>query len=229
MVKAVRPRGRPRKYEAPAPEEEVLQAALRAFATHGFNGVSIRTLNRELGVSHNLLHQRFGSKEAVWRAAVDWGFGHLVAELLSSDDESAEPLARLHAFVRTFVHFSARHPELPRLMNIEGTESSERLVYITDTFVEPIIGRFLPLRDELVERGEIRPVPPEVIFHMITSGGGALFASRGRTERLSPKRRWRRSERMSTPTSSLTSSSTPSASPTPSPTERGRLVSGPHT
>lgn len=184
MVNAVRTRGRPRKDEAPAPEDEVLQAALRAFATHGFGGVSIRTLNRELGVSHNLLHQRFGSKEAVWRASVDWGFGHLVAELLGSDDESAEPMARLHSFVRTFVHFSARHPELLRVMNIEGVQSSDRLDYIADTFVEPIIDRFLPLRDALVERGEIRPVPPEVIFHMITSGGGSMFASRGLTARL---------------------------------------------
>jgi AcrR family transcriptional regulator len=184
MAKEVRPRGRPRKDVDPAPEGEVLQAALRAFATYGFNGVSVRTLNRELRVSHNLLHQRFGSKEAVWRAAVDWGFGHLVAELLDSDDESADPLARLHTFVRTFVAFSARHPELPRLMNIEGTEAGERLDYIADNFVEPIIGRFLPLRNELVERGRIRPVPPEVIFHMITSGGGAMFASRGLTERL---------------------------------------------
>ncbi|MFD7169101.1 TetR/AcrR family transcriptional regulator [Streptomyces violascens] len=184
MANDVRPRGRPRKEETPATEDEVLQAALRAFATHGFNGVSIRTLNRELGVSHNLLHQRFGSKEAVWRAAVDWGFGHLVAELLNTDDESTVPLARLHSFVRTFVGFSSRHPDLQRLMNIEGTTSSDRLEYITDTYVEPIISRFLPLRDELVERGEIRPVPPEVIFHLITSGGGAMFASRGMTERL---------------------------------------------
>ncbi|MCX4680286.1 TetR/AcrR family transcriptional regulator [Streptomyces sp. NBC_01433] len=184
MVKAVRPRGRPRKDEAPAPEGEVLRAALRAFATYGFDGVSIRTLNRELGVSHNLLHQRFGSKEAVWRAAVDWGFGHLVAQLLSSDDESADSLARLHSFVRTFVRFTAQHPELQRLMNIEGGQSSDRLDYITDTYVTPIIDRFLPLRDDLVERGEIRPVPPEVIFYMITSGGGAMFASRELTERL---------------------------------------------
>lgn len=30
----------------------MLQAALEAFAAHGFNGMSVRTLSRELGVSH---------------------------------------------------------------------------------------------------------------------------------------------------------------------------------
>jgi AcrR family transcriptional regulator len=68
MVKTERPRGHPSKQEAPTTEDQVLRAALHAFATDGFNGVSVRTLSSELGVSHNLLHQRFGSKDALWRA-----------------------------------------------------------------------------------------------------------------------------------------------------------------
>ncbi|MFJ3581718.1 TetR/AcrR family transcriptional regulator [Streptomyces sp. NPDC090127] len=184
MVKAARTRGRPRKDETPAPAEEVLQAALQAFATHGFQGVSLRTLTEELGVSHNLLHQRFGSKQALWKAAVDWGFGLLVAELLASDDESAPPPDRLRTFVRTFARFSGHHPELLRLMNIEGGHPGERLDYITDTYTVPVVARFLPIRDELVHHGEIRPVPAEVIFYMITSGGGAMYASRAQAERL---------------------------------------------
>ncbi|MDX6312107.1 MAG: TetR/AcrR family transcriptional regulator [Streptomyces sp.] len=184
MVTNARPRGRPRKDEEPAPAEEALEAALHSFATHGFNGVSVRTLSRELGVSHNLLHQRFGSKEGIWRAAVDHGFGGIVAAILAADDESVPPLERLHAFVRTFVRFSAEHPELLRLINIEGSQPGERLDYITEKFIAPVIARFLPLRDELLERGEIRPVPPEMIYYIITSGGGAMFASRELTERL---------------------------------------------
>jgi len=184
MVTTARPRGRPPKEETPATEEEVLRAALRAFATHGFNGVSVRTLSRELGVSHNLLHQRFGSKEALWRAAVDWGFGTLVTELMRADEESAEPLARLRSFVWTFARFSAEHPELQRLMNIEGAQSSDRLAYICDTFIAPSIAHYLPLRDVLVEREEIRAVSPEILFYMITSGSAAMFASRALTERL---------------------------------------------
>ncbi|MDX6363609.1 MAG: TetR/AcrR family transcriptional regulator [Streptomyces sp.] len=185
MLKPARPKGRPPKDEAPAaPEEGVLQAALIAFATHGFQGTSVRTLNRELGVSHNLLHQRFGSKEAIWRAAVDWGFGKLVTQLLATDDESAAPLTRLRTFVRTFARFNADHPELQRLMNIEGGQAGERLDYILNTFVSPVIDRFLPLRDALVESGDIRPVPTEVMYYMITSGGGAMFANQAMTERL---------------------------------------------
>jgi AcrR family transcriptional regulator len=55
---------------SPASLDDILGAALRAFAAHGY-GASLRTINRELGVSHNLLNGRFGSKEARWYATID--------------------------------------------------------------------------------------------------------------------------------------------------------------
>ena len=46
--------GRPRTEDAPVAVEAMLAAALRAFATHGYDGVSVNALSRQLGVSHNL-------------------------------------------------------------------------------------------------------------------------------------------------------------------------------
>src|SRR6267378_3883865 len=51
--------GRPKAQDAPVTVEQILDAAFRAFATYGYDGVAVRTLNRELGVSHNLIHHRF--------------------------------------------------------------------------------------------------------------------------------------------------------------------------
>ncbi|MFF3380484.1 CerR family C-terminal domain-containing protein [Streptomyces sp. NPDC002680] len=94
------------------------------------------------------------------------------------------PLDRLRAFIRTFIHVAAEHPELLRLMNIEGGESSERLDYIVERFIEPQLTRFRHIWQELAERGEARDVPPEVMYFLITSGGGSMFASRALTEKL---------------------------------------------
>ena len=65
--------GRPRTID----DETVLLAALRAFAAQGYDGMSVRTLNAGLNISHNTLHQRFGSKEGLWKAAVEHGFKRL--------------------------------------------------------------------------------------------------------------------------------------------------------
>jgi TetR/AcrR family transcriptional regulator len=179
-----RRRGRPTKAEAPAPDDAVLAAALRAFATYGYAGVSVRTLSRDLGVSHNLLHQRFGSKMAIWRAAVDWGFGGLVSQLEAADQEHAEPLERLRSFIRAFVKVSASRPELLRIMDGESTKPSERLAYLCATYILPMASRLRPPYEQLLAAGQIRPIPPETIYYMITSGGAALYANTAMTTQL---------------------------------------------
>ena len=60
-VRSEWPRGRPKASDS-MPIEEILEKALNIFATVGYDGMSLRTLNRELGVSHNLIYQRFGTK-----------------------------------------------------------------------------------------------------------------------------------------------------------------------
>jgi AcrR family transcriptional regulator len=172
-----RQRGRPRRDEPAAEADDVLSAALHAFAVRGYDGVSVRELNKELGVSHNALHQRFGSKEAVWYAAVDWGFGGLVSALLSGDDAAADGVERLRTFVRTFVAYSARHPELQRVISAEAGEGSARLTYVLSRYVVPVVRWFEPLYDELVAAGRIRAVPKALFYTMVTAGGGTLFSN----------------------------------------------------
>src|SRR5712664_1976889 len=107
--------------DAPVSIEQILDAAFRAFATYGYDGVAVRTLNRELGVSHNLIHQRFGSKQGLWYAAVERAFGQQVTQLATAFDPTlADPLDQLNYAIRRFVHYSAERPELLGLMNIEA-------------------------------------------------------------------------------------------------------------
>src|SRR5690349_13404782 len=96
-----RPRGRPRTEESPASLHDIYEVALRAFATQGYDGVALRTLNRELGGSHNLLNGRFGSKEALWYATVDWAFQPLVMRLATAFDPTlTDPLDQLRRTIR---------------------------------------------------------------------------------------------------------------------------------
>src|ERR1700704_7056837 len=96
--------GRPRAQDAPVTLEQILDAAFRAFATYGYDGATVRTLNSELGVSHNLIHQRFGSKQGLWYAAVDRAFSQQVTQLATAFDPTlADPLDQLHHAIRRFV------------------------------------------------------------------------------------------------------------------------------
>jgi AcrR family transcriptional regulator len=168
--------GRPRTENAPATREQILDTAFRAFATHGYDGVSVRTLNRELGVSHNLIYQRFGSKRQLWYAAVDRAFGSQVSELARTFDPTlTDPLDQLNHAIRRFVRYSAEHPELLGLMNIEGRVESERLDYIYDNYVAPAVAPLGRLLEFLNSQRRIRPISLRALFFLIAHGAAAPF------------------------------------------------------
>jgi TetR/AcrR family transcriptional regulator len=168
-------RGRPKAADALA-GDEILAVALRTFATHGYEGVSLRTINRELGASHNLIYQRFGTKEELWKAAVDYGFGGLVDYARSGFDPTiADPLEQLRLAVRRFVLYSADHPELLALMSIEGRQSTERLRYIYDTYIEPSQRSLARLMTHLADEGKIRAIPYRTFFFLFVHGGASSF------------------------------------------------------
>jgi TetR/AcrR family transcriptional regulator len=168
--------GRPKTEDAPATTEQILDAAFRAFATRGYDGVSVRTLNRELGVSHNLIHQRFRSKQGLWYAAVDRAFGSQVSTLATTFDPTlTDPLDQLNHAIRRFLHYSAEHPELLGLMNIEGRVESDRLDYIHDNYVAPALAPLGRLLEFLTSHGRIRPISLRALLFLIAHGAAAPF------------------------------------------------------
>ena len=171
-----RPPGRPRAEESPASLEEIFRVSLKAFATLGYDGVSLRMLNRELGGSHNLLNGRFGSKEALWYATVDWAFAPLAQRVATAFDPTlTDPLEQVRIFIRVFLLYSADHPELLGLMNIEGQQDTERLAYIFNTYIEPAMEPMRRLLDHLVAEGRIRPVPLSTFHFILTHGAAGTF------------------------------------------------------
>jgi AcrR family transcriptional regulator len=168
--------GRPKAQDAPVKLEQILDAAFRAFATYGYDGVAVRTLNRELGVSHNLIHQRFGSKQDLWYAAVDRAFGQQVTELATAFDPTlSDPLDQLNYAIRRFVRYNAERPELLGLMNIEGRVDSERLDYIYEHYVAPALAPLGRLLEHLHQEGRIRPISLRALFFLVAHGAAAPF------------------------------------------------------
>ncbi|MFD6340097.1 TetR/AcrR family transcriptional regulator [Streptomyces sp. NPDC060210] len=182
-----RPRGRPRKDAQFAPTDQVMAAAIEAFSVHGYNGVSLRTVNDELGVSRNLLYQRFGSKANLWRAAVDWAFRPLLEHLEASDDESADPMVRLRVLIRSFIEYSATRPYLGRLVTVEGGVHTERVDYLYHQYIEPVRSRITPVFELLREQGRIKNIPYEVFYFLLTSGGPAPYAQIGFATLMNPE------------------------------------------
>ncbi len=149
MPKRPRSLGRPPGASGARTREEILQAALEAFAETGYDAMSVRELTRQLGVSHNLVHHYFGSKIALWRAAVDHGLGRTARELTTLLDEAIgvpDPVATVRFGGERVMMLLAHNPAVARILLDESARGGERLDYIYDRFLKPgidVLKRFL--------------------------------------------------------------------------------------
>jgi AcrR family transcriptional regulator len=170
-------RGRPRAEDAHASKDEILLAALSAFATRGYDGTSVRELNQELGVSHNLINRRFGSKEQLWRATVDRWVGEVVNELAAAiSDNGGDTLDVLRRLIVRFIEINAQRPEIARLMSIESSIDGPRLRYLFDRFIGPWNEAAKRMTDELTAAGRIRVLPPGTLFFLVAHGATGMAA-----------------------------------------------------
>src|SRR6266404_806186 len=94
----------------PGTKNEILEAALLAFARDGFDGASLPKIAEIANVAHPLIHYYFGSKDNLWRETVDYAFGGLVAEAAAVEAASRglSPLHRLRVMIQAFAQFAAQ-------------------------------------------------------------------------------------------------------------------------
>jgi AcrR family transcriptional regulator len=167
--------------------DALLDRALEMFAERGYEGTSVRELARAVGVSHNLIPQRVGSKEQLWFAAVDRGFNALALELaqaVANQPDAADDADRLRAILVTFVEVNALRPALLRIINQEAIAPGPRLDHIYANFIEPVRIFGADLLERLEALGKVRTRSVGVLYFMLTHGAGGPFALPALADRL---------------------------------------------
>jgi TetR/AcrR family transcriptional regulator len=119
----------------------ILIAALDVFATFGFEGASLRQIAQHAGVQHQLVVYHFKTKDALWRGVVASIFDAIALERAPAQwaefVKTVGPADALRQMLLAFAQFTARHPEMHRLLSFEGQTKSERLDWLLDTYIRP--------------------------------------------------------------------------------------------
>jgi AcrR family transcriptional regulator len=96
---------------------ELLRLSERTLAERGAQGVSLRELARQAGVSHAAPRRHFADKQALLDALALEGFERLGAQLRTAVGDAGDDFtARLRAFARAYVSFATEHAALLELM-----------------------------------------------------------------------------------------------------------------
>lgn len=116
----------------------ILDAAERLFAKHGLDGVAVRDLARETNLTPSSLYNHFPSKEALYDAVLERGFGPIV-EMTAAAWQSGGALRplRVRAQIDQIVTHLAAHPDLAPLL--------QRVMLEDAGLPEPRIGRWIRL------------------------------------------------------------------------------------
>jgi AcrR family transcriptional regulator len=130
---------RPTRDRADVTRASILQAATRLFSEQGYEGVSVRDIEKAAEVHRGLVNYHFENKDALWKQVVDAAWGQMKIEFEQRLDilEDVSPLERLSFIIRFYVRFFSLNPEISRLMSQEARQESWRIGYLVDTHIKP--------------------------------------------------------------------------------------------
>jgi len=155
----------------------ILDAAIEVFAERSFDGASTRDIAARAGVTQPLLNYHFSSKDELWRAAVDAIFERLddALRIRTAGLRGVDPLTTAKLLVREFVHFSAHHPQLHRIITGEGKTDGERMRWMTDRHTKPLYEATRDIFTPLADAGQVVDLPFASIYYILTGAGPHMF------------------------------------------------------
>lgn len=141
----------------------ILEAALDLFAERGYEGTSVAMVARAADVAKPLVAYHFGSKQALWEAAVDLVYkrvgNHMKALAVERAKLDLHGNQWLRHFLRSIMLAIRAEPAYARLTYQEGGHDSPRLEYLVRKYMRPNAEMRQQLNDVLIERGVLAEGP----------------------------------------------------------------------
>ncbi|MSO87613.1 MAG: TetR/AcrR family transcriptional regulator [Acidimicrobiia bacterium] len=143
--------------------ERILEEAMTAFGTRGYEATSLDDLAGELGIRKQTILYWFPSKDALLEAVVDRCADEVTRRLVRGLDGAPDGFSRVDAMVRAMFRLAARHPatlgflrEVARL----GPPSSTRLL----ARIEPLIERASAFLQAEMDAGRMQRHEPRLLL-----------------------------------------------------------------
>jgi AcrR family transcriptional regulator len=149
-------------------QEEILEAAAKLFAEHGYAGTDTQLLADELGVGKGTLYRYFPSKRDLFLAAADRVMRKMLRQIEASIEGVEDPLDRIAVAIRAYLAFFAEHPEFVELLMQERAQFKDRKKPTYFEHREANVERWRDLYRGLIAGGRVRPMPVERITDVLS-------------------------------------------------------------
>ncbi|RBM11609.1 hypothetical protein DI005_33795 [Prauserella sp. PE36] len=163
-----------------ATRDAILETAIDCFARSGYEGTSMAAVARSAGVAQPLMHYYFTSKDDLWRAAIGKAFSEmLVQQEMNHELKELDPVSALQVLIRRHISFLARHPNVAPLLASETQFATDRVHWLTDTFIAPLENHLAKLIKLGQQEGRIRDDLPLPFVTRFIVGSASMFFTTG--------------------------------------------------
>jgi AcrR family transcriptional regulator len=135
-----------RQRDAERTRGEILEAATREFAEHGYSGARVDVIATKTRTTKRMLYYYFESKAGLYTAVLERAYAGIREREQELDVEGLDPVAAIRRLAElTFVHHES-HPDFIRLVMIENIHRAEHMTDSLANLNTPaieIIGRIL--------------------------------------------------------------------------------------
>lgn len=133
--------------------DKLLEAALSAFAEHGFHGATVRDISRRADVSQGLITHHFGDKERLWNLLGDRVSEDFLDYMTPVIETGAVDARTIPALLSAYMAYWRSHPLALRLQlwRVLGAPEAERRAR-----VERLNRQIVPLFIQAQKAGFVR-------------------------------------------------------------------------
>ena len=137
----------------PADERRAVtvRAVVDLAAEQNPSDITTAAIAESMGLTQGALFRSFPTKDAVWRAVMEWVAERLLARIDRAADGFESPLAAMQAIFMSHVEFVVEHPGVPRMMFGELQRANATPA---KQMVQTLIQRYGERLHRLIENGK---------------------------------------------------------------------------
>lgn len=156
-------------------QKKIVEAAVTAFAEHGFHGTATRDIARRAGVAEATIFKYFPTKRDLLLGVLGPAIEQLVGPALA---RSMDPLfnatyptfeAFLRALLAERTAFVRAHPQLVRILAQELPFDAELRIGIASRVFAPFLAKAIGLIERFQREGQIVGWPPALVLRCVAS------------------------------------------------------------
>lgn len=142
-----------RRQNLPANERRsvTVEAVIALAAEQNPGDITTGAIADRMNLTQGALFRHFPSKDALWKAVMEWVAKHLLARIDRAAQGAATPLAALEAMFMAHIDFVARHPGVPRMLFGELQRAEDTAA---KRMVRTLIAQYSERLHALIEQGK---------------------------------------------------------------------------